>query len=277
MKAHHHPRKYRCALVTGASSGLGAEYARQLAASCKTLILVARRGDLLEQLAGELALSSPKTEVHCLTVDLTLEDQCVGLVERCETMGLKPDLLVNNAGMGDYGAFSGAEWPKLNAMLQVNITALTHLCHGFLPNMLTGAEQGGNEQGGAIINVSSLASTLPIPNFAVYAATKAYVSSFSEALRLELREFGIPVLAVCPGPVHTNFGKVAMRTEDQTSLPSREGFYVTAEKVVSDSIVALHTDRARVYPGWKVALLAAGIALLPMALLRPLVASRRGC
>lgn len=271
MKSDHHPRKYRCALVTGASSGLGEEYARQLAGSCETLILVARRGELLEKLAGELSISSPQTEVHCLTADLTLEKECSGLVKMCEAMSLRPDLLINNAGMGDYGSFSDAEWPKLNAMLQVNVTALTHLCHGFLPGMLADSEQGG-----AIINVSSLASTLPIPDFAVYAATKAYVSSFSEALRLELREYGIPVLAVCPGPVHTNFGKVAMRTEDRASLPSREGFYVAAEKVVSDSIAALHADRARVYPGWKVALLAAGISLLPMVLLRPLVASRRG-
>jgi len=266
-------KKYRCALVTGASSGLGAEYARQLASSCDALILVARRGDLLESLAGELSVTSPDTEVHCLTADLTLEEERTGLVRMCEAMSLRPDLLVNNAGMGDYGDFAGAEWPKLDAMLQVNVTALTHLCHGFLPGMLVDCEQGG---GGAIINVSSLASTLPIPDFAVYAATKAYVSSFSEALRLELRDIGIPVLAVCPGPVRTNFGKVAMREEERASLPAREGFYVAAEQVVAESIAALHADRARVYPGWKVALLAAGISLLPMVLLRPLVACRRG-
>lgn len=271
METHRHPRKYRCALITGASSGLGEEYARQLVTDCEALILVARRGNLLEKLAEELKAISPNTEVHCLTGDLTLEEECHGLVKMCETLSLRPDLLVNNAGMGDYGTFSDAEWPKLNAMLQLNVTALTHLCHGFLPGMLTGSEQGG-----AIINVSSLASTLPIPDFAVYAATKAYVSSFSEALRIELREYGIPVLAVCPGPVHTNFGKVAMRTEESTSLPSREGFYVTAEQVVSDSIAALHADRARVYPGWKIALLAAGISLLPMVLIRPLVTNRRG-
>lgn len=273
MESSSRLRKYRCALVTGASSGLGEEYARQLAPSCDSLILVARRGDLLEKLGAELSVSSPETEVHCLTADLTQEKERIGLVKMCEAMALRPDLLVNNAGMGDYGDFSGADWSKLDAMLQVNVTALTHLCHGFLPNMIADSE---NDGGGAIINVSSLASTLPIPDFAVYAATKAYVSSFSEALRLELREYGIPVLAVCPGPVHTNFGKVAMRDAERASLPSREGFYVTAEKVVSDSVRALNAGCARVYPGWKVALLAAGISLLPLALLRPLVASRRG-
>ena len=262
---------YKCALITGASSGLGEEYARQLAPSCETLVLVARRGDLLEQLASELQETSSATKVHCLVADLTLEDQRESLFKTCESMSLRPDLLVNNAGMGDFGDFSDAEWSKLDAMLQVNVTALTHLCHAFLPGML--ANEEGNR---AIINVSSLASILPIPDFAVYAATKAYVSSFSEALRMELREFGISVLAVCPGPVRTNFGKVAMRSDDHTSLPSREGFYVTAEQVVAESIQALEADRARVYPGWKIALLAAGISLLPMVLLRPLVASRRG-
>ena len=233
------------------------------------MILVARRGDLLGQLAAELSVTSPDTEVHCLTADLSQEKECSGLVKMCDAMSLKPDLLVNNAGLGDYGSFEGAEWSKLNAMLQVNVTALTHLSHGFLPGMIS---QGR----GAIVNVSSLASALPMPDFAVYAATKAYVTSFSEALRMELRAHQISVLAVCPGPVHTNFGKVAMRDVERDNLPSREGFYVAAEKVVSDSIRALHADHARIYPGWKVALLAAGITLLPMVLLRPLVASRRG-
>lgn len=264
-------RKYRCALVTGASSGLGEEYARQLVDSCEYMIIVARRGDLLQKLADELAITSPDTGVHCLSADLTLEDDRNGLLKMCEAMSLRPDLLVNNAGMGDYGDFVSADWPKLDAMLQVNVTALTHLCHSFLPGMLANGEGGG-----AIINVSSLASTLPIPDFAVYAASKAYVSSFSEALRIELREFGISVIAVCPGPVRTNFGKIAMRVKDGDSLPARDGFYVTAQKVVSDSIAALHADCARVYPGWKVALLAAGISILPMVLIRPLVTSRRG-
>ena len=273
MESQPDSSHYRCALITGASSGLGAEYARQLASSCEVLILVARREDLLKKLAEEILTASPTTKVHYLSVDLTQNQDRIELGKACEAMSLKPDLLVNNAGMGDYGDFTGAKWPKLDSMLQVNVTALTHLCHIFLPAMIADSEQGA---GGSIINVSSLASTLPIPDFAVYAATKAYVSSFSEALRLELREFGIPVLAVCPGPVRTNFGKVALRDTEGETLPAREGFYVSAEKVVADSIVALHADCARVYPGWKVALLAAGISLLPMMLVRPLVASRRG-
>lgn len=262
------PFAYQCALVTGASSGLGEEYARQLAPTCKAMILVARREDLLEKLSDELRQSWPHLVVHCLPVDLTIPASRSGLFLQLKDWGLVPDLLINNAGMGDFGVFSNADWSKLDAMLQLNVTALTHLCHEALPGMIA---QGR----GAIVNVSSLASILPIPDFSVYAATKAYVTSFSEALRMELREFMIPVLAVCPGPVHTGFGEIAMRDVDADGIPSREGFYTSPERVVSDSIRALHADKARVYPGWKIALLAAGISLLPMAAVRALQISRR--
>lgn len=260
---------YQCALVTGASSGLGVEYARQLAPACETMILVARREDLLRRLASELLSAWPGLTVHCIPVDLTEDSERKKLFQRIEGLELSPDLLINNAGMGDYGAFSEADWPKLDAMLQVNVTALTHLCHLALPGMIAHGK-------GAIVNVSSLASILPIPDFAVYAASKAYVTSFSEALRMELREFAIPVLAVCPGPVHTGFGKVAMRDAELDGLPSREGFYTTPEQVVRDSMKALRADKARVFPGIKIALLAAGISLLPMAVVRAVQTKRRG-
>jgi short-subunit dehydrogenase len=121
---------------------------------------------------------------------------------------------------------------------------------------------------GAVVNVSSLASLLPIPDFAVYAATKAYVTSFSEALRIELRQHGIPVLAVCPGPVHTGFGEVARRDEHLPGMPARECFYVPREQVVAESLVALESNRARVYPGLKTAAAALVISVIPIVLLR---------
>jgi short-subunit dehydrogenase len=152
-------------------------------------------------------------------------------------------------------------------MLRVNVEALTHLAHLLAPGMIRSG-------GGAIINVSSLASLLPIPDFAVYAATKAYVTSFSEALRIELREHGVDVLAVCPGPVHTEFGIIARRNENSPGMPSREWFYVAREQVVADSLAALDHKRARVYPGLKIAAAAMVLSALPMALLR-VVMSRR--
>jgi short-subunit dehydrogenase len=169
--------------------------------------------------------------------------------------------------MGDYGIFADASWDKIETMMRVNMEGLTHLTHLFLPAMQL-------RKGGAIVNISSLASILPIPDFAVYAATKAYVSSFSEALRIELREHGISVLAVCPGPVHTEFGQVAARGESEAFDGMREWFYVSKEQVVAEAIHAMDTDKARVYPGWQIALAAAGISLLPLALLRLIMATR---
>lgn len=259
---------YHCVLVTGASSGLGAEYARQLAPQCLTMVLVARREDPMRLLARELEERHPGIEVRWVVADLCDSAQRLSLFDQLGQWNWAPDLLVNNAGMGDYGSFEGSDWSKIEAMMELNIAALTHLCYLVLPSMIAAG-------GGGIINLSSLASALPIPDFAVYAASKAYVSSFSEALRLELREYGIRVLAVCPGPVHTGFGKVAIRDEAASSLPAREGFYTSPEVVVGSSLKALALDQARVYPGMKVALLAAGITLLPMVLIRAIQLKRR--
>jgi hypothetical protein len=254
-------------LITGASSGLGEEYALQLARQTERLVLTARRTDLLEALANRILLAHPALGVTVMAADLTKSEDRSGLLEKLEAEGLTPDLLVNNAGLGDYGEFATAEWPKLEAMLRVNIEALTHMAHLLVPGMI---RQGG----GAILNVSSLASLLPIPDFAVYAATKAYVTSFSEALRIELRDHGVEVLAVCPGPVHTGFGLVARREENLPGIPARESFYVSKEQVVAESLAAMGRKKARVYPGLRISGAAMVLSAMPMALMR-LVMSRR--
>ena len=256
----------QCALITGASAGLGEEFARQLASRCHSIILVARRGDRLAALAVELA-AQHDVKLRCYEADLSDTAQRQQLFDVLAAQSIYPDLLINNAGMGDYGTFADASWEKLETMMRVNMEGLTHLTHLFLPAMQS-------RQRGAILNISSLASILPIPDFAVYAATKAYVSSFSEALRIELREHGISVLAVCPGPVHTEFGKVAALTEGETFDGMRDWFYVRKEQVVAEAIRAMDADKARVYPGWQIALAAAGISLLPLALLRLVMATR---
>lgn len=258
---------YRCALVTGASAGLGEEYAIQLARQSRHLVLVARRLELLENLADRICAKFPNIGVTVMATDLADASSRVNLADQLAAWNLVPDLLVNNAGLGDYGEFATAEWSKLDAMLKVNVEGLTHLAHLLLPGMI---RQGG----GCIVNVSSLASLLPIPDFAVYAATKAYVTSFSEALRIETREHGIRVLAVCPGPVKTEFGDVARRDDGLPGIPSRNFFYVSKEQVVADSLTALEQDRARVYPGLKIAAAALLLSALPICLLR-LALSRR--
>jgi short-subunit dehydrogenase len=252
---------FSCALVTGASSGLGEEFALQIAPRVGKLVLVARREVLLQRLAETVRDRFPHVAVAVFAVDLQNSAERDRLVEKLTATGFLPDLLVNNAGLGDYGEFASSSWEKLEAMLQVNVEALTHLTHSLLPGMI----RRGN---GAIVNVSSLASVFPIPDFAVYAATKAYVTSFSEALRIELREHGIPVLAVCPGPVRTEFGKVARRGPDAPEMPAKNSFYVPKEQVVAESLAALDRNAARVYPGLKTAAAALVLCALPIFVIR---------
>jgi hypothetical protein len=259
-------KKFDCLLVTGASSGLGEEFARQLAHRCRTMVLVARRGDLLSVLAAEL-IRRHGVEVHCFQADLADVGQRLQLAAALEEKSLVPDCLINNAGVGDYGTFADAEWTRVENMLRLNMEGLTHLIHLFLPKMIA-------RSSGVVVNVSSIASLVPMPDLAIYAATKAYVSSFSEALRIELREHNISVFSVCPGPVHTGFGKAAARTEGEQIKGVREWFCIPKEQCVAESIRAMDLDRARIFPGLKVALVAAGISLVPLALIRLIMANR---
>jgi len=252
---------YSCALITGASSGLGEEFALQLAGHVEKLVLVARREPQLRQLAAALQDAHPHLEVLVYPADLADPSERDDLVENLILQRFIPDLLINNAGLGDYGEFVSSDWAKVKAMLATNVEALTHLTHALLPAMIRCGR-------GAVINVSSLASLLPIPDFAVYAATKAYVTSFSEALRIELKSHGIPVLAVCPGPVATGFGEVARRRGEGGDLPGHRSFYVPRQQVVAESLEALVASRARVYPGLRTAAAALLISALPIIAIR---------
>ncbi|MEP2776185.1 MAG: SDR family oxidoreductase [Luteolibacter sp.] len=252
---------YSCVLITGASSGLGEEFAKQLAGRVERMVLVARRVARLDQIAAAIRAEYPQTAVMVVEADLSNSLERISLMEKVAGANFAPDFLINNAGLGDYGEFATAEWGELEAMLKVNVEALTHLSHLALPEM--------KSRGcGGILNVSSLASTLPIPDFAVYAATKAYVSSFSEALRIELADDSINVMSLCPGPVKTEFGEVARRDGGSTGIPGNAFFYVPKEQVVSEALRGFDRGRARVFPGLQVA--AAGFLLgaAPIILLR---------
>lgn len=252
---------FSCALITGASAGLGEEFAIQLAPWVDKLVLVARREPQLRQLAARIHEAFPEVEVLVYPADLTDASEREDLVENLILQRFIPDLLVNNAGLGDYGEFVSSDWSKVNAMLGVNIEALTYLTHALVPAMIRCGR-------GAVINVSSLACLIPIPDFAVYAATKAYVSSFSEALRIELKDHGIPVLTVCPGPVHTEFGEVARRSGEEREMPGHKCFYVPKEQVVAEAIAALDRNRARVYPGLRTVAAALVLSVLPLLAIR---------
>lgn len=254
-------------MITGASSGLGEEFAWQLGGRVDRLVLVARRVERLELLAEDLRKRFPHTAVMVVAADLADAEERVSAVEMSTSAGFAPDLLINNAGLGDYGEFATADWLALEAMLDVNIAALTHMSHLVLPQM---RRRGG----GAILNVSSLASTLAIPDFAVYAATKAYVSSFSEALRIELADVGVRVMSLCPGPVKTEFGAVAKRKGSDHDMPTSRYFYVSKEQVVGEALAGLDRGKARVFPGLQVAVAGLLIGALPLAILRLAMARR---
>ena len=255
------------ALITGASAGIGRELALQLAPLAGTLVLAARRADPRESLRTELLEINPTLRVFCRTVDLSVPAQVDGLCQFLRDEALDLDFLINNAGFGDSGAFESSEWSKIERMLQVNVVALTSLCHQLIPLLR-------RHRPGAILNVSSIASLLPIPNLGVYAATKAYVSSFSEALRAELRGTGISVTHLCPGPVDTEFQDVAARAGATPRHHAPDFLKVPVEEVAGVALRAVSRDRARAVPGFWMSLMPFALALLPLFLLRLFFASR---
>jgi short-subunit dehydrogenase len=186
----------KVALITGASAGLGVEFARQLGKRGHRLVLAARRKDRLDELAKEVG------NARSIAVDLSEAGSAVRLFADIEAAGEEIDLLVNNAGFGLIGRFAKREPERLREMIDLNIGTLTDLCRLAAPGMI---ESGS----GAILNVASTAAFQPGPNMAVYFATKAYVLSFSEALHEELKPHGVRVTCLCPGPTRTEFGEVA--------------------------------------------------------------------
>ncbi len=248
-------------LITGASAGLGREFARQWAREAGRLILVARRLDRLEQVKEDLLSINSILQVDLLNYDLSVPSEMVRLMNWCESNQVHADLLVNNAGLGDYGVYELTEWQKLDQMLMVNIVALSALARYFLPEMI-------RRKKGAIANVSSIASFVPIPTFAVYAATKAYVTSFSEALSLELEGTGVTVTAICPGPIPTEFGSVAERAGKTKPLASPPWFQITASQAVRESILAIRSGKPRFVPGLIVRCVAMLMSGCPTILMR---------
>lgn len=188
-------------LITGASAGLGAEYARQFAARRNDLVLVARREQALTDLAAELR-SAHAVTVTVIAQDLSRPESAAELHSRTEELGIEVDTLVNNAGFGTHGPFIDADPGRIADEIQLNCGTLVALTARYLPAM----RKRGR---GTIINIASTAAFQPVPQMAVYGATKAFVLSFTEALWAEEKRHGIRVLAVCPGATATEFFDVA--------------------------------------------------------------------
>ena len=248
------------ALITGASAGIGREFARQLANRARALVLVARREQRLNELRDELRNRHPQLNVHVRVVDLCDKSQIDELVRWLAQSKIDIDLLINNAGLGDYGSIATSDIERDNRIIQVNIAALTFLTQQLLPQMIA-------RKRGAILNVSSSAGFLPIPGMGVYAATKAYVNSFTEALRAELYGSGVSVTALCPGPVHTEFSDVAKRPEGQPET-APEFVYVSVEQTAHDALAAVEADKPLIIPGVAMKLAMFLIRITPMPILR---------
>ncbi|MFL6516329.1 MAG: SDR family NAD(P)-dependent oxidoreductase [Chthoniobacterales bacterium] len=251
-----------CALVTGASAGIGREIARQLASRAHQLILVARRAGRLKELEAELRAEHPKLDIRSRPVDLSDPNELALLTSWLEAERIPINVLINNAGLGDIGPVASADPHKLQQIVLVNVNALTVLTRALLPQMLAG-------RNGAILNVSSCAGFLPIAGFAVYAASKAYVTAFSEALRAELRHTGITVTALCPGPVNTEFTDIAYRQGSQRQ-PTPEFVHVSATRVARLALEGLEDDKPLIIPGAIMKMAMAVVRLTPMPILRML-------
>ncbi|MDP9005962.1 MAG: SDR family oxidoreductase [Actinomycetota bacterium] len=242
------------AMVTGASSGIGEVYARRLAGRGADVVLVARRGDRLQALAEDLERGGVRAEV--LVADLTDEAGLGQVVARLVAPEAPVDLLVNNAGFGTTGAFAQLPVERELAMIELNVSALVRLTHAALGVM----EDGG----GAIVNVSSLAAFQPLARSATYAATKAFVLSFTQSLADEVRGSGIHLQVLCPGLTRSEFHTV--NDFDVNRLPDL--VWQSAEQVVDVSLAALDRPRVVVVPGLVNRLAASASALAPNRLVR---------
>jgi len=226
----------KATLITGASSGIGEAFARRLAAEGHNLVLVARSEDKLHEICDELMLKH-KITAHYVSTDLTAFGAEEELFRETERHGFEIDWLINNAGFGGMGDFGELELDRALAMISLNISALVSLTHLYLPGMR-------ERRGGKIINVSSAAGFQPIPFMAVYAATKAFVTSFSEAIAEENRPYGIQVLALCPGSTKTNFF-AASNIERPVQVKGQQ----TAEQVVETAMRAIRSGKTKAVSG----------------------------
>jgi uncharacterized protein len=231
-------KQQELALITGASSGIGAEFARQLAADKVDLVLTARRQDRLEALASEL---TGKHGVRAIAIesDLNTPSGPRKLVERLVAEQLWPTILINNAGLGYYGQFLTQSPADIDAMIHVDVRALTMLCRRIGGQM---AKRGR----GAILNVASFAALAPLPRYSVYSGAKAYVVAFSQALRHELKPHGVQVGVICPGFTPTEFFEVSRH--DMTML--MRVTQLTVPQVVAAGIRGIKRGKFLIVPGW---------------------------
>jgi uncharacterized protein len=247
-------------LVTGASSGIGAETARQLAAKGMDLVLAARRRDRLESLASEV-IQKHEVQATVIESDLNTTSGADRLVDALDTRSLAPTRLINNAGFGYYGPFIEQSRDDIEAMLEVNVRAVTILCRRLGEAM---AERGH----GSILNVASFAALAPIPRYAVYSGAKAYVIAFSQALRHELARQGVTVSVLCPGFTSSEFHDVS-RHKKTALMRATE---LTVEQVARAGVRGMLRGKFLIVPGWWYKLNAITAGIMPRGVMSAVTA-----
>ena len=244
------------ALITGASAGLGVEFARQLSKRGHRLVLAARREDRIETLAGELG------NARAVAIDLSKANAASELMTNLEQAGEEVEILINNAGFGQIGQFAELDPARARQMIDLNCGTLTDLCRLAVPAMIA-------RKSGGIVNVASIAAFQPGPKMALYCATKAFILFLSEALHEEVKPHGVHVTALCPGPTRTEFGEVAgfggSRLFERVAMESPE--------VVEAGLKGLDKNRAVVIPGLVNKLVTSGSWLMPRQWVRKISGS----
>jgi short-subunit dehydrogenase len=245
-------------VITGASSGIGEEFARQLAAKGYDVALVARRRDRLDAIAADVA-GKDGVEALVFERDLSKEKEREALLADLEESGKQPIGLINNAGFGSSGRFRDLDQAREREQVRLNVEAVHHLTGAVLPGMV---ERGT----GSVLNVASVASFQPLPGMATYSATKAFVRSFSEAVNAELAGTGVSCTALCPGPMATEWEEIA----EVGSGWQPQVAYVTPERCVRDAIRGMEKGQRLVIPGRVPQVMALGGHMTPRSLLLPL-------
>lgn len=260
------PAPDRTCLITGASSGIGAELARVLAAKGHGVTLVARREDRLKVLADELS-SAWSIRAEVVAVDLSDEAARDELAGEIAQRGLLVDVLVNNAGFSTMGPVHKSDPSREVAMIRTDVEAVAHLCSTFVPGMVARGK-------GAVLNVASTAAFQPMPAQAGYAACKAFVLSYSRALAQELRGKHVSVTALCPGPVETGFAEAAGIGDAEAAASLPKIMWVSPQAVAAQAVAGMEKGREVVIPGASNRVLARLAYLTPRRLLLPVLASQ---
>lgn len=244
----------RKALITGASAGIGATFAHQLAAAGYDLLLAARRGDRLQALAGELA-SQHGIRCEVLSVDLASADAAGVVMDHLDRLNWRIDFLVNNAGLSGHAKFAAAPWSQLNGEIQLMMTTLTELTHRIAPGMI-------ERRWGRIINVSSLAALSPPGESLLYSAIKTYVLVLSQSLDMEFKPHGVHVTALCPGFTYSEFHDVMGTRNTANRLPNL--LWQQPQDVVRAGIAAVMAGKPVCVPGVVNKILAAAMRPMPL-------------